>query len=86
MRPLSPHVLAQLVGFERKTSPLGRDRADQGRSGHDDAANSPAGALALAADGRHVLLVIPPAALARANIPDRHMLMRAAAGGLLLRR
>jgi hypothetical protein len=43
-------LVAQLAGLERKTSPLGRDRVDHGRSGHDDAANSAAGALALAAE------------------------------------
>ena len=42
-------LIAQFAALERRTFPTGRDRIDHGRSGRDDAANSAAGALVLAA-------------------------------------
>jgi hypothetical protein len=42
-------LVAQFAALERRTFPTGRDRVDHGRSGRDDAANSAAGALVLAA-------------------------------------
>lgn len=44
---------AQLVGLERRTSRAGRDLVDHAPGGHDDVANSVAGALLLAADATH---------------------------------
>jgi hypothetical protein len=43
-----PRLIAQFAALERRTFPTGRDRVDHGRAGHDDAANSAAGALVLA--------------------------------------
>ena len=45
----SPRLVAQFAALERRTFPTGRDRIDHGRSGRDDACNSAAGALVLAA-------------------------------------
>jgi hypothetical protein len=45
----NPRLIAQFAALERRTFPTGRDRVDKGRTGHDDAANSCAGALVLAA-------------------------------------
>jgi hypothetical protein len=45
----SARLVAQFAALERRTFPTGRDRVDHGRSGRDDAANSAAGALVLAA-------------------------------------
>ena len=45
----SPRLVAQFAALERRTFPTGRDRVDHGRAGKDDAANSAAGALVLAA-------------------------------------
>lgn len=44
-----PRLLAQLAGLERRTARGGRDTIDHGPHGHDDVANSAAGALVLAA-------------------------------------
>jgi hypothetical protein len=42
-------LVAQLLGLERRTSRAGRDSVDHQPNGHDDLANSAAGALVLAA-------------------------------------
>lgn len=44
-----PILVAQLVGLERRTSRGGRELIDHGPTGHDDVANSVAGALDLVA-------------------------------------
>jgi hypothetical protein len=51
-------LVTQFASLERRTSPTGRDRVDHGPAGHDDLANSAAGALVLAS--RPQGLVIPP--------------------------
>jgi hypothetical protein len=66
-------LIAQFAGLERRTSGLGRDRVDHTRGAHDDCSNAVALALALAADGRHTPLHIPPAVLARARMPSPRM-------------
>jgi len=43
----------ELCGLERKTARSGRDSIDHAPGSHDDAANSVAGAMVLAADGAH---------------------------------
>ena len=45
----NPRLIAQFAALERRTFSTGRDRVDHGRTGRDDAANSAAGALVLAA-------------------------------------
>jgi hypothetical protein len=45
----NPRLVAQFAALERRTFSTGRDRVDHGRTGRDDAANSAAGALVLAA-------------------------------------
>jgi hypothetical protein len=50
-------LISQFAGLERRTFPTGRDRVNHGRGGHDDAANSVAGALVLAA--RPAVNVVP---------------------------
>ena len=45
----SRRLISQFAALERRVFPTGRDRVDHGRSGRDDAANSAAGALVLAA-------------------------------------
>jgi hypothetical protein len=42
-------MVSQFSALERRTFATGRDRIDPGRHGHDDACNSAAGALVLAA-------------------------------------
>lgn len=49
--PDSKRLVTQLVGLERRTRTGGRDKVDHGPGGHDDLANSAAGALVLAAEG-----------------------------------
>ena len=51
-------LVSQFAGLERKPGALGKDRIDHGPGGHDDLANSAAGALvtASAADRRPRLL------------------------------
>ena len=44
----SRRLIAQFGGLERRTSPVGKDRVDHGPGGHDDLANSVAGALVAA--------------------------------------
>jgi hypothetical protein len=80
-RLISRRLLNQFASLQRKTSGLGKDRIDHPRGAHDDASNAAAGALALAADGRHVPLHIPPAALVRARQPDHRSLFRRLAMG-----
>jgi hypothetical protein len=44
-------LVTQFASLERRTSPVGKDRVDHGVGGHDDLANSCAGALELATSG-----------------------------------
>jgi hypothetical protein len=71
----NPRLVAQLCALERKTARSGRDSIDHPPGGHDDLCNCVAGAIALATSGVGPL-VIPPAALARAKMPDRRMIAR----------
>ena len=48
--PDSKRLVAQLVGLERRTRTGGRDKVDHGPGGHDDLANSAAGALVMVAE------------------------------------
>ena len=48
----SKKLTLQFAALERRTSPGGRDRIDHGANGHDDLANSAAGALVEVATGR----------------------------------
>ena len=64
-------LAAQLFGLERRTARSGRDSIDHAPGGHDDIANSVAGALVLAAGGRQPLH-ISEAAMARARQPTRY--------------
>ena len=61
-------LAAQLFGLERRTARSGRASIDHAPGGHDDIANSVAGALVLTAGGRQPLH-ISKAALARARQP-----------------
>jgi hypothetical protein len=57
----NPRLIAQFAALERRTFSNGRDRVDHGRTGRDDAANSAAGALVLAAQAaRHKVPIAPP--------------------------
>jgi hypothetical protein len=71
----SPRLINQLTALERRTSRGGRDSIDHPPGGHDDLCNCVAGAIVLAGS-RAGPLVIPPAALARAKMPDRRMIAR----------
>jgi len=66
----NPRLVAQFAALERRTFSTGKDRVDHGRAGHDDACNSAAGALVLAAS-RKPAMKIPDAVLAHSQIPDR---------------
>lgn len=59
-----PRSIAQFAALERRTFPTGKDRVDHGKSGHDDVANSIAGALVLAAS-RKARFIVTDAMLAR---------------------
>jgi hypothetical protein len=65
----NPRLIAQFAALERRTFSTGRDRVDKGRTGHDDAANSAAGALVLAA--RAALQISEPAIVSPCIIPGR---------------
>ena len=43
-----PRLTSQLIGLERRTARGGRDFIDHGQNGHDDVANSVAGAVVIA--------------------------------------
>jgi hypothetical protein len=43
-------LVTQFAALERRTSPIGKDRADHGRNGADDLCNSAAGALIAAVE------------------------------------
>ncbi len=62
-------LVMQFASLERRTSPVGRDRVDHGREGHDDLCNAAAGALALNATGR-APMVISREVLRWASQPD----------------
>ena len=49
-----PRLHTQLLSLERRTSRAGRDSIDHGPGGHDDVANSVAGALVAAAEAQPV--------------------------------
>jgi hypothetical protein len=76
----NPRLVAQLCALERKTARSGRDSIDHLPGGHDDLCNCVAGAIALANSGVGPL-VISPAVLARAKMPDRRMVLRRLAIG-----
>ena len=65
-----PRLAAQLIGLERKTARSGRDSIDHAPGGHDDIANSCAGALLLA--DAHKPLIISADLLAAAARPTRY--------------
>lgn len=51
-------LISQLRGLERRTSRVGRDIVDHGRSGFDDVANAAAGALVLAEESQQSTLTV----------------------------
>jgi hypothetical protein len=63
-----PRLATQLTGLERRTARSGKDSIDHAPGGHDDVANSVAGALMLAAFGRQPMR-ISPEALRRFSVP-----------------
>jgi hypothetical protein len=67
----SKRLVHQLASLERRTSSLGKDKVDHGPGGHDDAANSAAGCLVLAAS-RPAPFAIPDNVIAWAKTPSRH--------------
>jgi len=50
-------LVAQFAALERRTFSTGKDRVDHGRAGHDDACNSAAGALVLAASKKTPMFI-----------------------------
>ena len=50
-------LVAQFAALERRTFSTGKDRVDHGRAGHDDACNSAAGALVLAASRKAPMII-----------------------------
>src|SRR5215813_7819439 len=48
-RSITPRLVAELCGLERRTAWGGRDSIDHGPGGHDDLANAVAGVLVVAA-------------------------------------
>jgi hypothetical protein len=54
-----PRAIMQFANLERRTFPSGKDRVDHGINGHDDIANSVAGALVLAAKDREPQISFP---------------------------
>lgn len=66
----NPRLIAQLCGLERRTARGGRDSIDHAPGGHDDTANSVAGAVLLAAGGR-TPIVISDELLARSRMDRR---------------
>jgi hypothetical protein len=68
----NPRLIAQLCGLERRTARGGRDSIDHGIGGHDDLANSVAGALLLASGKRR--FVVTQEMLDRASVPLPRML------------
>ena len=73
-----PRLSAQLVGLERRTARSGRDSIDHAPGGHDDVANSVAGAL-IAADA-HKPMVITAAMLEQARMPTSYSRTHVRAG------
>jgi hypothetical protein len=65
--PKSDRLVNQLCGLERRTARSGKDSIDHGPGGHDDLANSVAGAADLIAS-RAQPLVVTTAVLARARM------------------
>jgi hypothetical protein len=56
-----PRLQVQLIGLERRTARGGRDSIDHPHGGHDDLANSVAGALLMAAGGPGPMRINPEA-------------------------
>jgi hypothetical protein len=66
-------LVAQFAALERRTFSTGRDRVDHGKTGRDDACNSAAGALVLAASGKGAWFhLITDDVIRQASIPDPH--------------
>jgi hypothetical protein len=65
-------LVHQFAGLERRTSPMGKDRIDHGPSGADDACNSAAGALVLAAHeaGRQAIPIVMPFSPTKSGLAD----------------
>ena len=61
----------QFLTLERRTQPGGRDRVDHAPGGHDDLANSAAGALVLAANTKNQPIIVSAEALRRAALTPR---------------
>lgn len=61
-------LVAQLCGLERRTMSGGRDRVDHGPHGHDDLANSAAGALVLAARKPVEIPMTPPLIITKSDV------------------
>jgi hypothetical protein len=55
-----PRLTAQMCGLERRTPRGGRDSIDHAPGGHDDIANSVAGAVVAAAQREVKTLIITP--------------------------
>ena len=70
MLPKSDRLVNQLCGLERRTARSGKDSIDHGPGGHDDLANSVAGAADLIAS-RPLPMVVTSAVLAAARMPMR---------------
>ena len=68
--PKSDRLVNQLCGLERRTARSGKDSIDHAPGGHDDLANSVAGAADLIAS-RPLPMVISASLLAKARIPMR---------------
>jgi len=68
-----PRLTAQLCGLERRTARGGKDSIDHAPGAHDDVANSVAGALLLAVEGRRPL-AISNAVLARSRRPTQRVI------------
>ena len=72
-------LIHQLIGLERRTSRIGRDRIDHGRQGHDDVANSAAGALVLAAACKSAKMILSQDQIKTlASMPTRNRFGRSA--------
>jgi hypothetical protein len=65
-------LVQQFAGLERRTSPMGKDRIDHGPSGADDACNSAAGAMVIAARGeiKQAVPILIPFSPSKSGIAD----------------
>ena len=65
-----PRAIAQFASLERRTFPSGKDRIDHPLNGHDDVANSVAGAVVLASQDREQKIpIIAPVIITRSSDP-----------------